>query len=92
MTCAAIAIRRWQLAYGRPPKQLEQLVPAFLERLPVDYMNGQPLRYRLTPPNDWLLYSVGPDGVDNQGQAGDQSSFNEDWEGPDWVWPRPLEN
>jgi hypothetical protein len=90
MTCTAVALQRYQLKHGRPPDQIKQLVPAYLQQVPIDYMNGQPLSYRLLDSTHWLLYSVGPNGVDDQGRADDQSSFAEPWIGLDWIWPRSI--
>jgi hypothetical protein len=90
MARAAIAIQRYQLAHGQVPSQLDQLVPDYLQEQPIDYMNGQPLRYRQQNQKSWLLYSVGLDGLDDQGLAGDQSNFDDPWLGADWVWPRAV--
>lgn len=41
--------------------------PEFLKELPIDRATGEPLRYRLHEGRP-LLYSVGSDGVDDQGR------------------------
>lgn len=46
LTCA-VAVKRHILHYGTFPETLEQLVPAFLPRIPRDPFNDQPLRYEL---------------------------------------------
>jgi hypothetical protein len=48
--------------------RLVDLVPNCLSTMPADPFNGQPLIYRPEGTN-WLLYSVGPDGVDDGGRA-----------------------
>jgi hypothetical protein len=59
-------------ACGAPPR-LQALVPEYLARVPEDPFSGQPLLYRPHGTN-WLLYSVGPDGVDNGGRPGRYAS------------------
>jgi len=54
---------------GHAPTNLEQLVPNYLSRLPQDPFNGQPLIYRDLSTN-WLVYSVGPGGIDQGGKPG----------------------
>jgi hypothetical protein len=89
MVTAAIALERYYARHHTYPEHLDALVPAFVKRVPVDYMDGKDLRYRLQPDGSYLLYSVGKNGVDDGGDptpAGDSS-----WgflRGRDWVWPR----
>jgi len=63
----ALAIERYRLATGAPPKQLADLVPQFLDKLPVDPYDGQPLRYERLDPG-FVVYSIGNDGADDGGQ------------------------
>lgn len=89
----AIALKRYQLRYGALPKDLSALVPEFLPAVPKDMMDGLPLRYRLNPDGTFLLYSVGPDGVDDGGDATPVVSpaFSVPWQAArDWVWPQPA--
>ncbi len=66
----AIAIRRYQLDHANAaPSSLADLVPAYLSAVPLDPMDGKPLRYTTTGPGDYVLYSVGKDGVDDGGNA-----------------------
>ena len=91
MLGAAIALKRYELRHGELPPSLEALVPGFLPRLPRDYMNGKPLRYRLNPDGTFVLYSVGDDGVDDGGDPTPRTgkSFRM-WFGRDAVWPQPV--
>jgi hypothetical protein len=89
----AIALKRYHLQHGTYPATLNDLVPAFLSTVPADFMDDKPLRYKLRPDGDFLLYSVGEDGQDDGGdptpvsQPGSSTSFN--WLlGRDIVWPR----
>lgn len=65
---AAIALERYRGKHGSYPNTLTELAPEFLKNPPVDFMDGQPLRYRLTEDGHFVLYSVGLDCVDNGGQ------------------------
>ena len=91
MVTAAIALERFRLAHHAYPAALANLVPEFVPAVPVDYMDGHDLRYRLNPDGTYLLYSVGQDGVDNGGdptpRMGSSPGF---FVGRDWVWPRPA--
>src|SRR5258708_23853024 len=62
---AVLALKRFHLQYGVYPANLNELVPNYLKQIPMDFMDGKPLRYRLKPDGDFLVYSVGEDGVDN---------------------------
>ena len=64
---AELALRCYQTELGRAPTSLEQLVPRYLQRVPSDPFCGRPMLYRPQGTN-WLLYSVGEDGVDAGGQ------------------------
>jgi hypothetical protein len=62
-----LAVRAYQLQTGRLPASLDELIPSQLPSIPDDpYSNGQPLKYRLSG-NDFQLYSVGPNRVDDGG-------------------------
>jgi hypothetical protein len=43
-----VALRRFEAETGQPAKQLEQLVPRYLPRIPDDPFSGRPFRYRLS--------------------------------------------
>ena len=95
-TIVAIALKRYQLKHGNYPPDLNSLVPEFVSTVPLDAVNGQPLRYRRNSNGTFLLYSVGENGVDDDGDPSlekgvESSSFN--WQNPhalDWVWPQPA--
>jgi hypothetical protein len=46
---------------------LDALVPAHLDAVPEDPIDGAPLRYDLRPPG-YIVYSVADDGEDNGGR------------------------
>lgn len=92
LVVTAIALRRYQLRHGKFPEKLAVLVPEFLPAEPRDFMDGQPLRYRLNADGTYLLYSIGEDGKDDGGDAtipGDSNARGW-WKGRDWVWPLPA--
>ena len=63
---AAVAMTRYRLDHGSYPPRLEPLVPAYLDAVPVDPFTGEPLRLAIKN-NQWIIYSVGPSGVDHGG-------------------------
>lgn len=67
-TRVALAIERFRLRESRLPEKLDELVPGFLESVPSDPFNSGPLRYR-TDETEYLVYSVGPNGVDDGGRT-----------------------
>ena len=90
LVLCAIALKRYSLRYGKPAPDLNALVPEFLAAVPLDYMDGKPMKYRLKPDGTWVLYSVGYDGVDNGGDASlsDPGKGSRNiWAGKDVVWP-----
>jgi len=63
----ALAIERYRLATGEVPRQLQELVPQFMQQVPIDPFDGQPIRYKREDPG-YRLYSVLDDGQDNGGK------------------------
>jgi hypothetical protein len=61
-----LSIRAYQLENGTSPKALLDLVPRFLTALPIDPYSGTSFHYR-PQSNGFEIYSVGPDGKDNNG-------------------------
>jgi len=85
-----IAIERFRLANGDFPKSLDSLAPRFIDAVPQDVVNGQPLHYRRTADDRYLLYSVGWNQTDDGGEAALTSSGNTiNREEGDWVWELP---
>src|SRR5262249_14654539 len=62
---AAVAIERYRLANGRWPERLEDLVPAYLSKIPIDPFDGQPIRFRRLK-DGVIIYTVG-EGQDEDG-------------------------
>lgn len=96
-----IAIRRFELREKRLPESLDELVPTYLPAIPSDPLGTGPYKFRRVDPakdrlkRSYLVYSVGLDGVDDQGiefsgpqkgprempgaSAGTDRVFNSDW-------------
>jgi hypothetical protein len=62
----ALAAERYRLGHGDWPMSLDSLTPDLLAAVPVDPFDGKPLRYRRLV-DGIVVYSVGPDGEDNEG-------------------------
>lgn len=85
----ACALERHRLCNGRYPEQLTDLLPRFLDALPHDLHDGQPLRLRTTA-DHVLLYSIGENGTDDLGRTGGRRSDQlPNLAEGDWVWALP---
>ena len=70
------------------PNNITALQPEFLSTIPRDPVDGQPLRYHRNADGSYVLYSVGEDGRDDNGDPmpTDGSKKSLAWEtGRDWV-------
>jgi len=65
---AALAIKRFRARHGSYPKSLADLAPEFLKTVPIDFIDGKPLRYSLGDDGHFLLYSIGLNCVDEGGK------------------------
>ena len=61
-----LALRIHVLQRGVPPSRLHDLVPSIIPALPNDPFASSGFVYRISGTN-WLLYSIGPDRVDDGG-------------------------
>ncbi|HEY9510593.1 MAG TPA: hypothetical protein VIV82_12105 [Verrucomicrobiae bacterium] len=94
LAVTAIAIQRSQRASGKLPKNLNELLPQFLSEVPIDSMDGKPIRYGSGTNTKFTLYSVGYDGKDDGGDSSlgsEKKSYHEIWDGKDAVWPSATE-
>jgi hypothetical protein len=97
-TLLALELHRSQ--HGSPPASLDALVPSILPALPIDvFASDGRFRYRLrtpTPddPRDFMLYSVGGDGVDDGGKFMPSEKrelpLSDNEEGNGYDWPAQL--
>jgi hypothetical protein len=73
-TRCMIALKCYQLNKGELPESLAQLVPTYLDAVPLDDFDGKPLRYNREKK---ILYSVGEDLIDNGGVINPQNRKQE---------------
>jgi hypothetical protein len=87
----AIALERYRLAHGEYPESLNALSPHFMEKVPHDIINEQPLHYRRTSDGQFVLYSVGWNETDDGGAVVLQKGSTPDIDinQGDWVWRYP---
>jgi hypothetical protein len=84
------ALERYRMAHGNFPETLDALVPQFIEKLPHDIIGGQPLKYRRADDGKFLLYSIGWNETDDDGQVVRNKDGSVDMVNGDWVWGIPL--
>jgi type II secretory pathway pseudopilin PulG len=66
---AALALERFRLDHGTYPASLQGLVPTYVQAMPTDPFDNQPLRYRLSASADeYTLWSISSDLKDNGGE------------------------
>lgn len=72
-TRVAMAIELHHARTGSLPASLDALVPEYLAEMPLDPCTEEPFRYTLEAesPVGYRLYTIGFDGVDNQGAISD---------------------
>jgi hypothetical protein len=77
-----LALRSYHADHGEYPRNLESLAPQYLTEVPLDPFCGKPIVYRPAA-QDFVLYSVGGDGIDNGGTFGPQQYIPMQWDGYD---------
>ncbi len=81
-TITALAAERYRQTHKKWPDSLDKLCPQFLTAVPLDPMDGEPLRYRRIE-DGVIIYSISTDRADNSGhldrehsnQPGDDIGF-----------------
>lgn len=89
LRCAetALAVERYRLKYGIVPEMLEELVPEFMEEVPLDPFDGLELGYVLEDPG-YRIYIIGDDWEDNGGLSKDEMKELTGQEDPkEFDWP-----
>jgi hypothetical protein len=97
-TVTACALERYRMANTKYPETLDVLVPKFMDKVPLDVCNGEPMKYHRTDDGRFLLYSVGWNCTDDGGEIVPQHSTKLrvdveqgkqtiNLEQGDWVWP-----
>jgi hypothetical protein len=84
----ACALERHRQANGQFPETLDALMPKFVEKLPLDIIGGQPLKYHRTDDGQFVLYSVGWNEKDDGGRVVEKGHRMDVAQG-DWVWKYP---
>jgi hypothetical protein len=74
---AAFALVAFQRDHGKYPAKLDELAGHYLAKIPGDLFSGKPLIYR-PEARGFLLYSVGPNGVDDGGRGVDDEPRGDD--------------
>ncbi len=74
-----LSSKRFQIAHGRLPHGVNELVTEYLDTIPIDPFDGSPLRYNL---EKRIVYSVGDDQIDNGGKKSKNS--NRPWNDGDY--------
>ena len=73
-----LTLRQYELCHRECPDALDELVPEYMDSVPLDPFSGEPLLYR--PQEDgFLLYSIGRNLKDDGGRP-------DEFDG-DWIWP-----
>jgi hypothetical protein len=85
----ACGLERYRLWCGKYPASLDALAPQFIDKLPHDIINGQPLHYRLTDNGQFVLYSVGWANKDEGGNVRQMRDPLTDVRNGNWVWRYP---
>jgi hypothetical protein len=85
----ACALERYRLAHGDYPESFDVLTPQFMEKIPHDIINGQPLHYRREANGQFVLYSVGWNEADDGGEVAFKKEGAMDINNGDWVWRYP---
>ena len=82
----ALAIEQFSRKNGGLPDKLDELVPEFLDKVPIDPFDGQPLRY-VVRKNEYVIYSIGKDRIDNGGQIlEEKDEFGDYVQNPDVIF------
>jgi hypothetical protein len=81
LLAVSLALRAYKLEKGGYPNNLFELIPDYLERIPDDpFAPRRALQYR-TEQTNYVLYSVGPDRVDNGGTESTNRFFETNQKG-----------
>src|SRR5262249_47611630 len=77
LRCARVmlAAERYRQLHGRWPEKLDELVPEFLDKVPLDPFDSQPLRW-VRRSDGWTVYSVSADATDDGGNLSDRFMQN----------------
>lgn len=90
LTRVACALERYRLKHETYPTQLDPLVPEFIDRIPVDVVNGEFPKYGKEADGNFVLSSGGWNLNDDGGEPGlSRLGDSFDHRKGDWVWRFP---
>jgi hypothetical protein len=76
----ACALERYRLVQGDHPESLDQLLPAYLDRVPPDIGRGRPIFYQRIDKDNYVLRGAGANGIIDSAKAPSD----------DWLWSFPV--
>ena len=68
LTHLVFALEAYHRDKGNYPEALDNLLGHYIDEMPLDPFSGMPFRY-IIEPEGYLLYSVGPNGIDEEGRG-----------------------
>ncbi len=71
MARLAYALAGYRADHGSYPERLSRLSPKYIDEIPTDLFTGEQLRYTRVADDDYRLYSLGPNGNDDDGGEDD---------------------
>jgi hypothetical protein len=75
----AVALELFRRDHGEYPPGLDALLGDYLDVLPSDpFTDGEPFHYVRSESDGWSLYSVGPNGIDDDGYNRSERNCNEE--------------
>ncbi len=81
MAGLALSIRLYELDHGGRPSSLEELVPEYIESLPIDPFGDGVATFGYLPDALWpRIYTVGPNGTDDLGEIGFRPKGSINWD------------
>lgn len=63
----ALAIQRYRSKYNKLPDSIENVIPDYLDSVPLDPFDGQEIRYKKLN-EGYVVYSIGEDQIDDGGR------------------------
>jgi len=90
LRCAetTLAVERYRIAHDSLPAALAGLVPEFMDAVPAEPFDGQPLRYIRHEEGGYTVYCIGDDCVDNGGLSREQMEEKTGESNPaEYDWP-----
>ena len=77
VTRTALAVEDFREAQKRLPESLDELVPKYIEAVPLDPFDGKPLRFKKRD-KGYVVYSIDEDGTDHGGAGYDDEGTDEE--------------